>query len=132
MFIGVLLVVTWLILLLRYPAKALPVSLAAAFGLALVACWVVWLDNREAQQLALMIKNRGLKLRPTNIHDNVLTIDQQVQICKEIGGCEVMILKILTFPGDDQSEMIIFGNEIGELTYNRDNLNRFLKALNVR
>ena len=52
MFIGVLLVITWLILLLRYPAKALPVSLAAAFGLALVACWVVWLDNREAQQLA--------------------------------------------------------------------------------
>ena len=37
MFIGVLLVITWLILLLRYPAKALPVSLAAAFGLGLVA-----------------------------------------------------------------------------------------------
>ena len=30
MFIGVLLVITWLILLLRYPAKALPVSVAAA------------------------------------------------------------------------------------------------------
>lgn len=52
MFIGVLLIITWLILLLRYPAKALPVSLAAACGLALVAGWVVWLDNREAQQLA--------------------------------------------------------------------------------
>ncbi|MEG2393073.1 MAG: multidrug transporter, partial [Pseudomonas sp.] len=26
MFIGVLLVITWLVLLLRYPAKALPVS----------------------------------------------------------------------------------------------------------
>lgn len=52
MFIGVLLVITWLILLVRYPAKALPVSLAAAFGLGLVAVWVVWLDNREARQLA--------------------------------------------------------------------------------
>ena len=33
MFIGVLLVITWLILLLRYPAKAFPVSVAAAVGL---------------------------------------------------------------------------------------------------
>ena len=32
MFIGVLLVITWLVLLLRYPAKALPVSVAAALG----------------------------------------------------------------------------------------------------
>ncbi|EPM93022.1 drug/metabolite transporter (DMT) superfamily permease, partial [Pseudomonas syringae pv. actinidiae ICMP 19070] len=29
MFIGILLILTWLILLLRYPAKALQVSLAA-------------------------------------------------------------------------------------------------------
>ena len=42
MFIGILLVITWLILLLRYPAKALPVSVAAAIGLGLVAMWVVW------------------------------------------------------------------------------------------
>ncbi|MDX9672928.1 MULTISPECIES: multidrug transporter [unclassified Pseudomonas] len=52
MFIGVLLVITWLILLLRYPAKAVPVSVAAAVGLGLVAVWVVWLDNRELKQLA--------------------------------------------------------------------------------
>lgn len=52
MFIGVLLIITWLILLVRYPAKALPVSMAALFGLGLVALWVVWLDNREARQLA--------------------------------------------------------------------------------
>ncbi|MCF4993797.1 multidrug transporter, partial [Pseudomonas gessardii] len=52
MFFGVLLIVTWLILLLRYPARALPVSLAAAVGLGCVALWVVWLDNREAAQLA--------------------------------------------------------------------------------
>lgn len=52
MFIGILLVITWLILLLRYPAKALPVSVAAAVGLGLVATWVIWLDNREVKQLA--------------------------------------------------------------------------------
>lgn len=37
MLIGILLILTWLILLLRYPAKALPVSLAAAAGLGIVA-----------------------------------------------------------------------------------------------
>lgn len=52
MFIGILLILTWLVLLVRYPAKALPVSLAALLGLGLVAVWVVWLDNREARQLA--------------------------------------------------------------------------------
>ena len=52
MFIGVLLVITWLVLLLRYPAKALPVSLAAVLGLAIVAASVAWLDSREAAQLA--------------------------------------------------------------------------------
>ncbi|RJG10347.1 multidrug transporter [Pseudomonas cavernicola] len=52
MLIGALLVLTWLILLVRYPAKALPVSLAALFGLALVAVWVFWLDQREERQLA--------------------------------------------------------------------------------
>ena len=35
MIIGAVLLFTWLILLLRYPAKALPVSLAAAIGLAI-------------------------------------------------------------------------------------------------
>jgi hypothetical protein len=52
MFIGVLLVITWLILLLRYPGKALPVSLAAFVGLGLVAAWVLWEENRETRQLA--------------------------------------------------------------------------------
>ncbi|PTR29254.1 hypothetical protein C8K63_101132 [Pseudomonas sp. GV085] len=51
MFIGVLLVITWLILLLRYPAKALPVSMAAAAGLGIVATWVIWMDHRELKQL---------------------------------------------------------------------------------
>ncbi|MCM2460831.1 multidrug transporter [Pseudomonas sp. CG7] len=51
MLIGVLLVITWLILLLRYPAKALPVSLAAFIGLGLVAVWVLWQERRETRQL---------------------------------------------------------------------------------
>lgn len=37
MIIGALLILTWLVLLLRYPAKALPISLAAVGGLGLVA-----------------------------------------------------------------------------------------------
>ncbi|KPW35302.1 Multidrug transporter [Pseudomonas coronafaciens pv. atropurpurea] len=51
MFIGVLLILTWLILLLRYPAKALQVSLAAAAGLGIVAAVVIWQDSRETRQL---------------------------------------------------------------------------------
>lgn len=52
MLIGALLILTWLVLLLRYPAKALPVSVAALAGLGLVALWVAWQDTREASQLA--------------------------------------------------------------------------------
>lgn len=52
MFIGIALIIIWLVLLLRYPAKALPVSLAALCGLGLVALWVAWLDTREERQLA--------------------------------------------------------------------------------
>ncbi|WP_313741528.1 multidrug transporter [Pseudomonas sp.] len=52
MLIGALLLLTWLALLLRYPQKALPLSLAAVFGLGLVAAWVAWQDTREASQLA--------------------------------------------------------------------------------
>lgn len=52
MLIGTLLAIAWLILLLRYPAKALPISLAAVLGIALVAAWVLWEDHREAGRLA--------------------------------------------------------------------------------
>ncbi|ERI52808.1 multidrug transporter [Pseudomonas sp. AOB-7] len=52
MLIGVLLVVSWLILLIRYPLKALPISMAALAGLALVASWVLWQENRDARYLA--------------------------------------------------------------------------------
>lgn len=51
MLIGILLILTWLILLLRYPAKALPVSLAAAVGLGIVAAVVIWQDSRETRRL---------------------------------------------------------------------------------
>lgn len=54
MLIGALLVLTWLILLIRYPARALPVSLAALVGLALLAGWVVFQQEREQQHLALL------------------------------------------------------------------------------
>ena len=84
MFIGVLLVITWLILLLRYPAKAVPVSVAAAVGLGLVAVWVVWLDNREANQLARLElrldyapehcpADRPLRVQMKNDNDTPLT-----------------------------------------------------------
>ncbi|WP_297835980.1 multidrug transporter [Pseudomonas sp.] len=51
MLIGIVLVLSWLILLLRYPTKALPVSLAAVLCLGLVAAWVVWQDSTETRQL---------------------------------------------------------------------------------
>lgn len=84
MFIGVLLVITWLILLLRYPAKALPVSMAAVVGLGLVAMWVIWSDSREVKQLerlGLRIvyapehcpADRPLKLTLNNANDVPLT-----------------------------------------------------------
>jgi hypothetical protein len=52
MLIGVLLVVSWLILLIRYPLKALPISMAALAGLVLVASWVLWQEGRDARYLA--------------------------------------------------------------------------------
>ena len=51
MLFGALLILTWLVLLLRYPAKALPVSLAAAAGLGIVAMVVIWQDSQETRQL---------------------------------------------------------------------------------
>lgn len=49
MLIGVVLVISWLILLIRYPTKALPVSMAALTGLGLVASWVLWQEGRDAR-----------------------------------------------------------------------------------
>jgi hypothetical protein len=51
MLIGALLIVSWLILLIRYPSKALPISLAALIGLGLVASWVLWQESRETRHL---------------------------------------------------------------------------------
>lgn len=80
MLIGALLILTWLVLLLRYPAKALPISLSAVLGLGLVALWVVWQDNREAAQLARLDlrlayapdqcpADRALQVRMKNAND---------------------------------------------------------------
>lgn len=58
MLIGALLIVTWLILLIRYPLRALPISLGALLGLGLVALWVIWQEQREAlllEQLELSL-----------------------------------------------------------------------------
>jgi hypothetical protein len=52
MLIGVLLAITWLVLLVRYPARALPVSAVALLGLGLVAAWVLWQEHRGEQRLA--------------------------------------------------------------------------------
>ncbi|MGV8916188.1 MAG: multidrug transporter [Pseudomonas sp.] len=51
MLIGAVLIFSWLVLLLRYPAKALHVSLAAALCLGVVGLWVVWQDSQETRQL---------------------------------------------------------------------------------
>ena len=52
MLIGAILVLSWLILLIRYPSKALPVSLTALVGLGLVASWVLWQESRDTHDLA--------------------------------------------------------------------------------
>lgn len=52
MLFGAILVLSWLILLIRYPSKALPISLAALIGLGLVTSWVLWQESRENRHLA--------------------------------------------------------------------------------
>lgn len=52
MLIGALLIATWLILLIRYPIRAVPISLGALFGLGLVAAWVIWQEQRQERLLA--------------------------------------------------------------------------------
>jgi hypothetical protein len=52
MLFGAILVLSWLILLIRYPSKALPISLAALIGLGLVSSWVLWQESRENRHLA--------------------------------------------------------------------------------
>ncbi|YCH20918.1 multidrug transporter [Pseudomonas sp. D1-3] len=54
MIFGAILVLSWFILLIRYPAKALPISLAALAGLGLVASWVLWQESRENRNLAYL------------------------------------------------------------------------------
>ncbi|MGK9064815.1 multidrug transporter [Stutzerimonas chloritidismutans] len=51
MLIGALLILTWVILLVRYPMRAVPISLGALLGLGLVAAWVIWQEQREAHLL---------------------------------------------------------------------------------
>jgi hypothetical protein len=52
MLIGAILILTWFILLVRYPAKALPLSLSAVLGVALIALWVLWEEQGEERRFA--------------------------------------------------------------------------------
>lgn len=54
MLIGILLALSWLILLVLYPRRALPISLIALIALGLVASWVLWQDHREKRNLAYL------------------------------------------------------------------------------
>ena len=51
MLIGAFLVAAWLILLIRYPLRAVPISLGALLGLGVVAAWVIWQEQREEHLL---------------------------------------------------------------------------------
>ena len=63
MLIGALLTFTWLVLLVRYPSRALAISLAALLGLALVALAVLWQDNREQRRLGHLELSLALDAR---------------------------------------------------------------------
>lgn len=51
MLIGTLIVLTWLVLLVRYPTRAVPINLLALFALGLVALGVIWQEQREQGRL---------------------------------------------------------------------------------
>lgn len=52
MLIGALLTAIWLVLLLRYPSRAVPINLLALLALGLVALGVIWQEQREEERLA--------------------------------------------------------------------------------
>lgn len=52
MLFGAILLLSWFILLIRYPSKALPITLAALIGLFIVASVVLWQEHREQNHLA--------------------------------------------------------------------------------
>lgn len=51
MLIGALLTLSWLALLLRYPGRAVPLTLAAIFALGLVALGLLWQEQRQERRL---------------------------------------------------------------------------------
>ncbi len=62
MLIGALLVLVWVMLLVRYPQRAVPVSLLALLGLGLVAAWTAWDEHRLRQSLGRL--NLDMNYRP--------------------------------------------------------------------
>ncbi|MBO3277718.1 multidrug transporter [Pseudomonas schmalbachii] len=51
MLYGILLIVTWIVLLIRFPTRALPISAAALVGLGLVIALAIWQDSSDRRQL---------------------------------------------------------------------------------
>ena len=51
MLFAIVLLLTWLILLIRYPRHALPILLLAAFSIGVLALAVAWSEARHAKQL---------------------------------------------------------------------------------
>lgn len=70
MLFGVLLVLTWLVLLIRYPQKALPVSLVALASIGLLAAWVLWREALDEKRLArLALSARSMSVPPSATRD---------------------------------------------------------------
>ena len=68
MLIGALLILTWLVLLIRYPLRAVPISLGAVLGLALVAGWVLWQEHREDLDLHVRVVVGGCEGTRARLH----------------------------------------------------------------
>ena len=51
MLIGALITLSWLALLIRYPTRAVPLTLTAIFALGLVALGLLWQEQREQRRL---------------------------------------------------------------------------------
>ena len=84
MIFAIVLAITWLIVLIRYPRHALPILLVAMMSIGLLITGVLWHDSREQKRLdALDISlsydpthcplNESLRLQLTNTSNRSLT-----------------------------------------------------------
>ena len=72
MLIGALLTVVWLVLLVRYPSRAVPLTLAAVFALGLVALGAIWQDQYQQHRLDQL--EQTLALHPACPADRPLRV----------------------------------------------------------